>query len=135
MYELVSCKDKFGNDKLGFIEELRISHPDGLFGEQIYYEFFKNRYNEGQQCCFCFLWNDDRNKMLRTSRVLNFIENKNSIEIETKNSCYVFKRVEEKINYKEKADYSNICSMNDDEEELCWSCTNFNFPIGCMKGE
>lgn len=35
----------------------------------------------------------------------------------------------------ERKDYSSICSMDDDHDEHCWSCVNFVFPIGCMKGE
>ena len=34
-----------------------------------------------------------------------------------------------------KQDYSKICTMDDDHDEHCWSCTKFVFPIGCMVGE
>lgn len=34
-----------------------------------------------------------------------------------------------------KQDYSKICTMNDDHDDRCWSCTKFVFPIGCMEGE
>lgn len=35
----------------------------------------------------------------------------------------------------ERKNYSSECSMDDDHDERCWSCTCFVFPIGCMKGE
>lgn len=36
----------------------------------------------------------------------------------------------------EKQDYSAVCDMNDDNENNpCWDCRYFVFPIGCMKGE
>ena len=35
----------------------------------------------------------------------------------------------------EKCDYSAYCTMNDDEDDRCWKCTHFVFPIGCMFGE
>ncbi len=34
-----------------------------------------------------------------------------------------------------KKDYSQQCSMDDDNEPLCWECKYFVFPIGCMIGE
>lgn len=34
-----------------------------------------------------------------------------------------------------KIDYSNECTHNDDNDQRCWNCTNFVFPIGCMKDE
>lgn len=35
----------------------------------------------------------------------------------------------------DRKDYSSECTMDDDHDEHCWSCTYFVFPIGCMKGE
>lgn len=33
-----------------------------------------------------------------------------------------------------KHDYSNECDMNDDNENNpCWNCSYFLFPIGCIK--
>ena len=32
-------------------------------------------------------------------------------------------------------DHSQICTHDDDNDPLCWSCSNFVFPIGCMLGE
>lgn len=33
-----------------------------------------------------------------------------------------------------KHDYSNECDMNDDNENNpCWNCSYFCFPIGCLK--
>lgn len=33
---------------------------------------------------------------------------------------------------KNKEDYSNICTMDDDHDKHCWNCVKFVFPIGCM---
>lgn len=32
-------------------------------------------------------------------------------------------------------DYSQECTHDDDNDPLCWKCSNFVFPIGCMLGE
>ena len=32
-------------------------------------------------------------------------------------------------------DFSNICTMDDEHDEHCWYCSQFVFPIGCMKLE
>lgn len=41
-----------------------------------------------------------------------------------------------KINISEKRDFSDICDMNDENENNpCWDCVCFVFPIGCMKDE
>ena len=38
--------------------------------------------------------------------------------------------------FSDKHDYSNECDMNDDNENNpCWNCYYFCFPIGCMKDE
>lgn len=35
-----------------------------------------------------------------------------------------------------KQDYSSTCNMDDDDENNpCWQCKHFCFPIGCMKDE
>jgi hypothetical protein len=34
-----------------------------------------------------------------------------------------------------RKDYSQACTHDDDNDPLCWQCTNFVFPIGCMLGE
>lgn len=35
-----------------------------------------------------------------------------------------------------KKDYSDECDFDDDNENNpCWQCIHFCFPIGCMKGE
>lgn len=36
---------------------------------------------------------------------------------------------------KEKKDYSNECTHDDDNDKRCWECINFLFPIGCMLDE
>lgn len=36
----------------------------------------------------------------------------------------------------QKQDYSITCNMDDDDENNpCWQCIYFCFPIGCMKNE
>lgn len=34
-----------------------------------------------------------------------------------------------------RKDYSQMCTHDDDNDTLCWQCSNFVFPIGCMLGE
>lgn len=34
-----------------------------------------------------------------------------------------------------RKDYSKECTHNDDNDLLCWQCSNFVFPIGCMLGD
>lgn len=36
---------------------------------------------------------------------------------------------------KDKNDYSDICTRDDEHDEHCWHCSKFVFPIGCMVGE
>lgn len=34
-----------------------------------------------------------------------------------------------------RKDYSQMCAHDDNNDPLCWQCSNFVFPIGCMLEE
>ena len=89
MYKLISCTDKQGVEKVEFMNELKEKHPN-MMGDVIYYDVFISGYNNGLNPCFCLLWNDDSNKMLRTSRVKNFYEADGEMVVTTMNSVYTF---------------------------------------------
>ena len=47
--------------------------------------------------CFCFIWNDNTNKMLRTSTIENYENNVDTIKVVTRNSIYYLKKEKENI--------------------------------------
>lgn len=59
MYKIVSITDKEGNDKTDFYNEIKSVYPS-MMGEILYPEYTVIGGH------FCFVWNDDTEKMLRT---------------------------------------------------------------------
>ena len=90
MYKIISITDKQGNDKS---DSYRQSHPQ-LLGDFYYLDILKSGVANGTQPSCCFIWADDTDKMMRTSRVQSMSEWDGKIKIVTENSCYVFERVE-----------------------------------------
>ena len=90
MYKIISITDHSLSDKS---EPHRQSHPQ-LLGEFENLNLLKGEISNGNQPCCCFIWADDSNKMMRTSRVQSMSEWDDKIKIVTMNSCYVFERVE-----------------------------------------
>ena len=89
MYKIISITDKQGVDKS---EPHRQSHPQ-LLGEFENLNLLKGEIANGTEPHCYFIWADDSNKMLRTSRVQSMSEWDDKIKIVTMNSCYVFERV------------------------------------------
>ena len=92
MYKIVSVTDKSGNVKWDFIDDMKSKHGDELLGDFVYYEHMKNNI-ENKPCCY-FEWADNSGKMLRTSWVESVSEYDAIIKIATRNSVYLFEKVE-----------------------------------------
>ena len=84
MYKLISCTDKQGIEKVEFMNELREKHPNMMGELDIMDEVF------------LFYWNDDSEKMLKSSIIEKYEEiDGEECRITTMNSIYEFVRVEE----------------------------------------
>ena len=90
MYKIISITDSQGVDKSHYAT---LDHPQ-LLGEFENLNLLKDEIANGTQPRCCFIWADDSNKMMRTSRVQSISEWDDKIKIVTENSCYVFERVE-----------------------------------------
>lgn len=87
--KIISVKDKAGNEKTEFMEELRQNHPF-MSGEWIYHQFFVQ--NHGS---FHLLWDDQTDKCLVTSTVENLIQTDTKVVVTTRNSVYEFEIIGE----------------------------------------
>ena len=85
IYRIVNITDREGNVKQDFIEELHLIHPE-LVGEILHPELVKVGGH------FCFAWNDDTGKMLRTSTIEDCFNNKDTVKVVTRNSIYYLKK-------------------------------------------
>lgn len=85
--KIISVKDKDGNKKTEFMEELRQNHPS-MSGEWIYQHSVKVHGS------FFLLWDDQTDRCLVTSAVEDFIFENGKIVVETRNSIYEFEVVE-----------------------------------------
>lgn len=85
MYKIVNVTNKQGNIKQDFINEMKSVHPN-LTGEIMY-----PKYNIPGNC-FCFVWNDDTDKMLRTSTIEEYDDNGSTIKVVTRNSIYYLEK-------------------------------------------
>ena len=88
MYKITNVTDRQGNVKRDFIDEIKELHPD-LRGKII---------NQGDLrsnlflCNLCFVWADEPDRMLRTSTVLDYVEDGDKIIATTMNSVYTFEK-------------------------------------------
>ena len=96
MYKLISCTDKNGVEKVEFMNELKVKHPN-MSGEFISLDALCQFVIANIPSVCIFAWNGDINKILRTSRVEYIIGQlgDDKIAISTMNSIYEFVRVEE----------------------------------------
>lgn len=85
MYKIINVTDKEGNIKQDFIDDLKSIHPN-MSGEISYPEFTK----VGSH--FCFIWNDETNRMLRTTIIEEYENNGNDIKVVTRNSIYYLEK-------------------------------------------
>ena len=90
MYKIISITDHSNNDKSASIRQ---SHPQ-LLGDFYYLDMLKSGVAKGTKPRCCFIWADDTDKMMRTSRVQSMSEWDNKIKVVTENSVYVFEKVE-----------------------------------------
>ena len=86
-YKLIHATDKLGNDKS--LSEFELAHPN-MTGEAYNFDMFKESVKMGNQPCFMFIWDDDSNRVLRTSKVEKVIEYIGGFKIVTMNSIYEF---------------------------------------------
>ena len=88
MYRITNVTDKEGNVKQEFIDELKVVHPK-LVGKILNKEVLKSDLFVG---CLHFEWADDSNKMLKTSIVMDYVEDNDKIIVTTMNSVYTFEK-------------------------------------------
>lgn len=88
MYRITNVADKQGNVKQEFIDELKVVHPE-LVGKILNKEVLNSDLFMG---CLHFEWADDSNKMLKTSMVMDYVEDNDKIIITTMNSVYTFEK-------------------------------------------
>ena len=89
-YKLIHATDKLGNDKP--LSTFESSHPS-IIGEAYNFDMFKESVKMGNQPCFMLIWDDDSNRVLRTSNVEKVIESDNGFTIVTMDSIYEFEEV------------------------------------------
>ena len=89
MYKIISITDSQGNDKS---HSTRQSHPE-LLGDFYYLDMLKSGVSNGYEPHCYFIWADNPDKRMRTSRVQSISEWDDKIKIVTMNSVYVFERV------------------------------------------
>ena len=92
MHKITNVTDRQGVVKQEFIDDMKSAHGDELLGDFIYYDYMKSNI-ENKPCC-CFEWADNSGKMLRTSWVESVSEYDAIIKIATRNSVYLFEKVE-----------------------------------------
>ena len=90
MYKIISITDKQGVDKSHYAT---LDHPQ-LLGDFEDLNFLKGEIANGNEPHCYFIWADESNKMMRTSRVQSISEWDDKIKIVTMNSVYMFERVE-----------------------------------------
>ena len=88
MYKITNITDREGNVKKEFINELKATHPE-LVGKILNKEVLKSDLFMG---CLHFEWADDSNKMLKTSMVIDYVEDNDKIIVTTINSVYTFEK-------------------------------------------
>ena len=88
MYRIVNITDREGNVKQEFINELKVIHPE-LVGKILNKEVLKSGLF---MSCLHFEWADDSNKMLKTSMVIDYVEDNDKIIVTTINSVYTFEK-------------------------------------------
>lgn len=86
IYKIVSITDREGNSKTDFFNEMKSVHPS-MSGEILYPELTKVGTH------FCLLWDDDTDKMLRTSTIEKYENNGDNVEVITRNSIYVLEKI------------------------------------------
>ena len=84
IYKITSIKDREGRNKKEFYQKLKSVHPT-MTGEILYPIL------DAKSGCLCFAWNDDSNKMLRTSPIQEFSNVNGTIEVISENSIYTLK--------------------------------------------
>lgn len=87
MYRIKIITDKSGVIKSDYMDELRKIHPT-MAGEIVNKELLE------LHICFCFLWNDDSGKMLRTSYVEKYETTDNYFIVYTLNSVYYLSKIQ-----------------------------------------
>lgn len=86
MYRITKILDKNGNSKDDFFTEVQVFHPN-MSGEILYPEFIR------VGGCFCLVWDDDSNKMLRTSTIEEYENNNGKVKVVTRNSIYYLEEI------------------------------------------
>lgn len=98
MYRITNVTDREGNIKQEFIDEMKVTHPK-LVGKIRNKAVLKSNLFID---CLYFDWTDDSNKVLRTSMVMDYIEDGDKIVVTTMNSIYTFEKAEELNKHSDK---------------------------------
>ena len=86
MYKIIYLTDRDGNVKEAFIQEMKQNHPN-MCGELL----FSGWLEIGSS--LCLVWDDDSNKMLRTSRIVNdVIREEGKIIVTSMNTIYTLEK-------------------------------------------
>jgi hypothetical protein len=91
IYKVASITDKQGNPKLEPFEDCLKLHPN-MEGEFLYFDLMCQYIVANAPTKCCFIWNDNTDKMMRTSDV-EYVIGKlgdNEIVVTTRNSVYKF---------------------------------------------
>lgn len=87
LYKIVSVTDKSGNIKKDSMSQMK-EVCSSLVGQVLYL----GTYKVGDR--FCMLWNNDSDRMLRTSPMERELKNENdNIVVTTRNSIYYLEKV------------------------------------------
>lgn len=86
IYKIVSITDREGNNKTDFFNEMQSIHLN-MSGEILYPELTKVGGH------FCLVWDDDTDKMLRTSAIKKYQNDGDNVEVVTRNSIYVLEKI------------------------------------------
>lgn len=98
MHKITNVTDRQGVAKQEFIDDMKSAHGDELLGDFIHYDYMMDWILVGVNPVCQFVWNDDSNKMMVTSKVESITEYNDTIKIITRNSVYEFEKVvEEKL--------------------------------------
>ncbi len=87
--KIISVKDKAGNEKTEFMDELRKNHPS-MSGRWIYPFLATQDFGS-----FHLLWDDQTDRCLVTSAVKNLIQADTKVVVTTRNSVYEFEIIGE----------------------------------------
>lgn len=86
MYRITKILDKNGNSRDKYFADIKSHHPN-MSCEIVLHEYVR------VGGCLCLLWNDDTNKMLKTSKIEEYENDNGKIKVVTRNSIYYLEEI------------------------------------------